>query len=637
MKDKNDLKKIKLSRAIGEVDEELIAKAAPKTGRKRPRWIGWVSLAACFTIVCSLGLWLFLPFGNTPPSVGRHANSAYFPIIQRLNAITYRGSSYENNFEMLFSGWLNGAKAEDGEMENPTSGAPTSPMPDGGATGTVGKYEEVTDNQVEGVIEADRIKRSDRHIFYLNGNTLEVYSIAGLDSEKLGSFPITSSGRAGGYDSDWEFYLSEDCTRVTVIAPYYDHTIPSPCVSVVSLDVTDPAAIRETARVNLSGSHLSSRLVGGKLLVMSNFGVNSNPDFDREEQFLPQIDTGDGGVSIPPEDIFYPDTLTAPRYTVVCRMDEKTLAVEDSVAFLSYSNEVYVSAEHLFASRTYQEQTKKEDVVTSRSMTEILCLSYADGSFEKLGSVTLEGSLKDQYSMDEYEGLLRVVTTRSVNQYRETVRNGLVSVDVSDSIAFSGSHTSANLYCVSLEDFSIRSQVLSFAPEGETVQSVRFDRNTAYVCTAIKLTDPVFFFDLSDPDNISYKETGNIDGYSSSLVNLRDGYLLGIGVGDNWNTLKIEIYEEGETGVESVCKYEMEYTDYSEDYKSYYINRDESMVGLGINHRGETGYLLLFFDGYELRELVNVKLDGETARMRAVYIDGYFYLFGREFKVLLVE
>ena len=126
MKDKNDLKKIKLSRAIGEVDEELIAKAAPKTGRKRPRWIGWVSLAACFTIVCSLGLWLFLPFGNTPPSVGRHANSAYFPIIQRLNAITYRGSSYENNFEMLFSGWLNGAKAEDGEMENPTSGAPTS-------------------------------------------------------------------------------------------------------------------------------------------------------------------------------------------------------------------------------------------------------------------------------------------------------------------------------------------------------------------------------------------------------------------------------------------------------------------------------------------------------------------------------
>lgn len=627
MKDK---KTMKLSRALGEIDEELIAKAAPTSRRKRKAWIGWVSFAACFALVASLGLWLFLPFGNQPPSVERHENSSYYPIIKRLNVITYRGSSYENKFDQLFGGWFGGGKDDlvsDGVMMEPTEDAAPPPemVPDSGVTGT---YEEITDNQVEGVIEADRIKRSDKHIFYLNGSTVEAYTIAGLDSEKIGGYSIQAGGQSTGYESEWEFYLSEDCTRITVLMPYYNNTLSCVCLSVISLDVTDPTAITEVGRVELSGNYLSSRLVDGKLLVMTNFSVRNNPDFNCEEQFLPQIDAGEGRESIPAEDIYYPDVLTDARYTVVCRMDEHTLAVEDSAAFLSYSNEVYVSAEHIFASRTYNQKTEEKEWSTNRSMTEVLCLSYVGEKFERLGSVTLEGYLKDQYSMDEYEGILRVVTTTSVSQYRETQKGDTVGA------TFGGSYTSASLYCVSLSDFSVRAKVQDFAPKGETVQSARFDRDTAYVCTAIKLTDPVFFFDLSDLDHITYKETGTIEGYSSSLVNLRDGYLLGIGVGNVWSTLKIEVYEETADGVESVCKYELKDTYFSSDYKSYYIDRDQSLMGLGVTHRGETEYLLLFFDGYALRELARASLDGVTELMRAVCIDDYLYLFGEEFKVL---
>ena len=52
------------------------------------------------------------------------------------------------------------------------------------------------------------------------------------------------------------------------------------------------------------------------------------------------------------------------------------------------------------------------------------------------------------------------------------------------------------------------------------------------------------------------------------------------------------------------------------DYKSYYIDRDEQLIGKGVStyDRGDDQerYILLFFDGYELRELINVKLDGIT-------------------------
>ena len=170
--------------------------------------------------------------------------------------------------------------------------------------------------------------------------------------------------------------------------------------------------------------------------------------------------------------------------------------------------------------------------------------------------------------------------------------------------------------------------MIDFAPPREEIQSVRFDKETAYVCTSIELSDPVFFFDLSDLNNITYKDTGTIEGFSTSLINLGNGYLLGIGRGDSWSSFKVEVYEETEHGVRSVCSYEIEDAQYSTEYKSYYVDRQNQFVGVGVIAGGVTKYILLHFDEYELVELVNVQLDGDPAFMRGVYIDGYMYMFG---------
>ena len=174
--------------------------------------------------------------------------------------------------------------------------------------------------------------------------------------------------------------------------------------------------------------------------------------------------------------------------------------------------------------------------------------------------------------------------------------------------------------------------MIDFAPPREEIQSVRFDKESAYVCTSIELSDPVFFFDLSDLDNITYKDTGTIEGFSTSLINLGNGYLLGIGRGESWSSFKVEVYEETEVGVRSVCSYEMSNTSYSTDYKSYYVDRQNQLVGIGITdnsyYNQASRYILLHFDGYELVKIVNVPLDGEPANMRGVYIDGYMYMFG---------
>ena len=645
------MKKKKLMDMIGLADEKYVSEADPdrcmssvtvKVKREKKPFSRkkWISIAACLLVaVTALNMVLFIPYGTNPPSVEKYKDSEYYSIIQKLNTATYRQPRYKNNFAILQNGFFKVGVGADALMP-PMNSAPT-----GEGINPGDKYEEITDNQVAGVTEADRIKRSDKYIYYLANTTLYVYSINGEKSELVGAYTIQTY--VYGYQNEWEFYLSEDCKTVTVVVTYYDDEKNSACVSLVSLDVSDPENIFEKGRITVVGGYVSTRVVDGKLLLVTNFRVstdnNGRPNFDDEFSFIPSIDRGNGFEILPIEDIIVPETLSATRYTVVCKLDEDTLDFEDATALLSYSEEIYVSADKIFATRAYtakEEPDGIDEYYVNKSMTDISVLSYNEPEMKHLGTVTVEGYVKDQYSLDEYEGVLRVVTTTNATYERKSSSNYGVLVPSVDEII----GTSASLYCISLESYEVISSVLRFAPRGETVRSVRFDGTDAYVCTAVQLTDPVFFFDLSDMDNITYKETGTIEGFSTSLVNFGNGYLLGIGVGDSVGTLKIEIYEESESGVVSVCAYELPNTEYSENYKSYYINREKQMIGLAVNiyGNGKYGYdetyryLLLGFDGYKIREILNVELPGyQLDSKRGVLIDGFMYLFSQDvFKVL---
>ena len=615
------MKRKKLFDAMGMIDDTYIEEASARRTRRGKRAIIRITaIAACFALLLTgLNLWLFLPLQSDLPDVSQYADSEYYDIIQKLNVLTYRAPRYKNNFQRLSRSLYKlapGANAEDAgsSIDMTLAGVATN-----------GTYYETTDNQVSGVIEADLIKRSDRYIYYMDDATLRVFEIKGEDSAEVGSYEIPHpDGVLYDHLYPLEFYLSADCRTVTYLYSYTSKDVGT-CVRVVTLDVSDPQAISEKRSVGISGDYLSSRLVDGKLLLVCNFYVGYDPDFSDERTFIPQIDDGNGAVSIPFDRIISPDVLTAPRYTVVCKLDAETLAAEGANAFLSYSTQLYVSRDHVFATHGYYAKTTEGNVVTSRAMTEISCLAYSEGTLAYKGSFKVIGEVKDQYSLDEHEGVLRVVTTTRVNKYEEN--------KTSDTVSFVGSNEiNAALTCVRLSDFHTVALVENFAPAGESVQSARFDGDAAYVCTSVVLSDPVFFFDLSDLANITYKDTGTIEGFSSSLVNFGDGFLLGIGVGNSFDTVKIEVYEETETGVASVCKHEVTRAAYSANYKSYLIDRENGFVGLGITLRegGEDAsrYVLLHFDCYNLNVLADIPLAGDNYAKRAVVIDGYLYAFG---------
>ena len=98
--------------------------------------------------------------------------------------------------------------------------------------------------------------------------------------------------------------------------------------------------------------------------------------------------------------------------------------------------------------------------------------------------------------------------------------------------------------------------------------------------------------------------------------------------------LKIEVYEESETGVVSVAAYEKN-ANFSQDYKAYFIDRENQLVGLAIyDYNRAERYIVLHFDGFQLREVLNVEFLANPDECRATLIDGYMYILGQEnFKV----
>ncbi|MBE6923878.1 MAG: hypothetical protein E7466_01390 [Ruminococcaceae bacterium] len=619
-------------KSYDERTKDILSKAAAK--KKRRKMItGMVSLCCCMVLLTGL---LLLPNGRTPPRI----TDATRPTVEK-NEIAVQVNPYTpliNAISPLLKGSSNDLLVEDsiGMPEGPTDSSPPTAAPDGSNGGANGPtYEEITDNQVEGVTEADLIKRSDKHIFYLRTGRLTAYSIEGLNSRELGSYEIGSelTEEYVLFHYNDEMYLSTDCRTVTIITNAESQTTLKNYLYVVSLDVTNPENITLQGSCFLTGSYRTSRLTDNGLYLVSAMYVPYKADWEDKATFLPGYGTLEGMTYLPMEDICIPNEPHSAMYTIVSQLDSKTLDVVDTTALLSYAGEVYMSRENIYLSRSYSDVSDNGSGAIYQNMTEVTRLRLDKASIVNCGSFCVAGSLQNQYSMDEYQGILRLVTTTSTSPITQ----------MGETITISRRVRNASLYCIDLTDHSIRAKVESFAPEGESVRSVRFDGDTAYVCTSIQLQDPVFFFDLSDLDNIRWKDTGTIDGFSMSLVDFAPGYLMGIGYGNSLSDLKIEMYREGQTTVESHCVYEYSDCYFSTDYKSYYIDRNHQFVGLAVEtftNRCSSYYLLLHFDGTRFVELVSVPLE-EYARLplnnvRAVYIDGFLYVLSGLFQVVPV-
>ena len=279
----------------------------------------------------------------------------------------------------------------------------------------------------------------------------------------------------------------------------------------VAYDISDRKNVKEEWRVFQDGGYISSRLIGDELVLLSQYYVDITQDVDTVKETCVPENSCDGkefsrvlvnDICIM-EDVYDTSYLVA---SVLDTDDENTLKTE---AVLGAGQNVYCTTETLYATSTeynYNDaRTAEVFGLDSTEKTQIYKFDIRNYDIKYLKNASVDGSALNQFSMDEYNGYLRIATTSG--NWGENLINQVYVLD-------------SNLETVGL---------LKDIAKGERIKSVRFTGNTAYVVTFIQ-TDPLFVIDLTDVKAPKILGELKIPGYSAYLHPVGDGLVMGVGL-----------------------------------------------------------------------------------------------------------
>ena len=429
-----------------------------------------------------------------------------------------------------------------------------------GSYGGKGAAHSDTYKQVEAVDEADIIKTDGRYIYavehaYSNSDDQEIDGVVIFPAVPDVSDPIVKiiPGETGastpdeavpededdGYLSTYSYYSHNHWindiflkdNRLVILysdleyyetaddGGYYSNELTRAYI----YDVADMDHIALLDTYTQSGNYVSSRMIGDALYLITA---------DNTVEDIPVCGRGSTPDQIPADCIYSVESPSENIFLIVSAYDTLDHTSEsDSKAILGAAQEVYCNEENLYITATDWHYTfygayvdidyaaEGDSAVSAAEdsdalidlpepefepvTTSIYKVSLIDGvAFTAYGEV--EGYIDSQYSLDEYNGYLRVAATTENEDYDQT----------------------NNLYVLN-GDLKIIGSVTGFADD-EHIEAVRFVGDTAYVIT-YRTTDPLFVIDLSEPTAPAILGEVKISGFSTMLVPLDEDTILGLG------------------------------------------------------------------------------------------------------------
>lgn len=571
-----------------------------------------------------------------------------------------------------------------------TTGAPEADM-DISGTGS-DDYSE-TNNQVAGVDELDDVLTDGKFIYSIYGYEMQITlaytqeqgpSVLGLYKEfdysaeqyceDSSFYPnglyvdddyLVVIGRETVYDTDcddlenpddsiyiydfWYWgYHGETTTKVLV----YDKSSDFELVDEYELD-GDYINARKIVEKDEDGN-----IIQNSLYIVTRSWINYQyEDFDVQES-LPYIEHNGSRTTAIGNDVYFMDDENPYSYTTFYGIDLNTKETDMEVILGNQGYTLYASVNNLYLVGTIYNEV--EEVVTNERGESKIVNSYerktmimrvgidnGDVDYNKVGFV--DGFNLNQFSMDEYDGYFRIVTSNE--WWGNEINNRLWVLD-------------ENLESVGLLE--------NIGKVGERVQSVRFVGEYAYVVTFLQ-TDPFYVIDLSDPTNPTKDGELEIPGFSTYLQPLGANHMLGIGfdADDDGRTtgLKVQIYDISDKTdpfvfTEAIFAYDnfgYVWSDATYNHKDLLVSLDKGLIALPFSTSGwinnehihRSGIVVLKFDlenGFETKmedslEVTDYEFvvhednnDYSIDVHKAKFIDDYFYTISNKYiKVSTIE
>ena len=276
----------------------------------------------------------------------------------------------------------------------------------------------------------------------------------------------------------------------------------------------------------------------------------------------------------------------------------------------------------------------------SRDKSEIIKIRYGNGIFTGIAAGTVSGIVDDSFSLDEYKGNLRVLTSYwgTLNKSLFEVFSDLFGLDYYDDRQW----VRHNALYVLGEDMRAIGRIADIA-EGEEIKSARFFGDTAYFVT-FERTDPLFTADLSDPRSPKIIGELKLPGFSEYLHPFGENLVLGLGYDADEDTgqttgLKISLFDTtNPVRVKEIARRVLPGITWCpavEEYKAIFANASKGLVGLWCSDRylvfapdGEDGFDLVLLYDFLTDDLMG---DSDYRSMRGLYIGNEFYLAGSSF------
>lgn len=369
-----------------------------------------------------------------------------------------------------------------------------------------------TNVQVQGVDEADIVKTNGDYIFYYRKHEYELSIIDVKNNEVIKTIEYEDIIPSEVYLNGDKLivmgrYRQKEASKVRARTYSYRYT-----TKVIEYDISNINDIKTVREVEVEGSMVTSRMIGDYVYIVSDKNIYTNL-LEDEDLLKPRFkDTaiGEEEKCVEYVDIqYFPDTL-ANAYMMVSSFNVKDTNKPMNVqTFLGNADEVYASTENLYVTCVNYKEVNEfmgVEYTTYQNSTKVYKFTLNNGDIQYVADATVPGRVKNQFSMDEYNGYFRVATTY---RSKETLYKDL-----------------NNLYVLD-ENLNLVGQLENLAP-GESIYSVRYMGDKAYMVT-FEQVDPLFVIDLSNPTEPKVLGQLKIPGYSDYLHPYDETHIIGFG------------------------------------------------------------------------------------------------------------
>lgn len=458
-----------------------------------------------------------------------------------------------------------------------------------------------------GVDEGDVVKTDGSYLYILKSSgSVRIVDIRGTKMKEIAEIQPEKLN-----ESIEDLYLDGD--RLMLVTTGYENSMEEAesdmytvnryqYTALTVYDITEREHPEVTGRITQEGDYRQSRKNGDYVYLLTQYSPSLGDSFE-DSSVMPLVNEQKLAIS----DVYLPDQTSQPDYLVASGINiQDPENVISSKAIVSGAADFYMSSDNLFICNNNWNDGK--------SSTEILRFACEDGEITAGAMCELPGFLNDTFSLDEYQGYLRVLLTEDSNGES----NSLYILDA---------------------DMQVTGAIRDLA-DGETIRSARFMGTIAYFVT-FRQTDPLFCADLSDPDNPQILSELKLTGFSSYLHPYGDHLLLGVGYEAEEETgsqtgVKLSMFDISEPSqVEELDKYVIKGASYlpsDYDYKAILADGEKNLIGFVCD--GE--YLVFSYDEEKgFQNLLTYTMsdweywDGD-ASCRGVYAGDEFYIVDQD-------